>query len=310
MILLNNIIKTDKNYTYNILKSDLEFLKYEYNFLKIENIGKSTLGEDIKYIKLGNGNKRLFINASHHANEWMTSLIIMMFIEKYLYLYKNKRKQIYKGYNIEELWNRTSLYIVPMVNPDGVSLALKEKNIINNNYYKEIWKKYLNEIENWKANIRGVDLNLNYESGWEQAVKNKRKKGINKPGPKDYPGPNYFSEIEVKNIVKFTKLFNFDMTISLHSQGEEIYWSYLNKKIEKAYEIGKKFEKVSGYILTKPNYYSSFAGYKDWFIDTYNKPGYTIEIGKGEEGKSLKLENAKEIYNKLEEVFFVAIQEC
>ena len=105
-------------------------------------------------------------------------------------------------------------------------------------------------------------------------------------------------------------MFNFDMTISLHSQGQEIYWSYLNKKIERAYEIGKKMEKVSGYILTQPNYYSSFAGYKDWFIDKYEKPGYTIEIGKGEEGRSLPLEKAEEIYNELEEIFFVAIEEC
>ena len=105
-------------------------------------------------------------------------------------------------------------------------------------------------------------------------------------------------------------MFNFDMAISLHSQGQEIYWNYLNKKVQKAYEIGKKMEKVTGYILTEPNYYSSFAGYKDWFIDKYGKPGYTIEIGKGEEGKSLPLERAKEIYNELEEIFFVAIEEC
>ena len=100
------------------------------------------------------------------------------------------------------------------------------------------------------------------------------------------------------------------MTISLHSQGEEIYWNYLNKKIDRAYEIGKKMEKVSGYKLTEPSFYSSFAGYKDWFIQEYNKPGYTIEIGKGEEGKSLPLNMAEKIYNDIEEIFLVAIEEC
>lgn len=304
----NNIVKTDKNYTYDILKNDLQFLNYEYPLFKINNIGKSTLNENIIYIKLGEGNKKLFINASHHANEWMTSLITMMFIEKYLNLYKNKKN--YKGRNIEELWNRTSIYIVPMVNPDGVGLCLKDKKILNNELYKNVWEKYINNLDDWKANIRGVDLNLNYPAGWEQAVKNKAKKGIIAPGPRDYPGPNSVSEIETKNIMNFTQMFNFDMTISLHSQGQEIYWSYLNKKIERAYEIGKKMERVSGYLLTQPNYYSSFAGYKDWFIDKYGKPGYTIEIGKGEEGKSLPLERAEEIYNELEEIFFVAIEEC
>jgi len=299
------IIKKNKNYTYDILKNDLLFLNYEYPFFKINNIGKSTLGENIIYIKLGEGNKKLFINSSHHANEWMTSLIIMMFIEKYLYLYKNKK--IYKTYNIEELWNRTSLYIVPMVNPDGVNLCLREKRILNNLEYKNIWEKYKNKLEDWKANIRGVDINLNYPAGWEQAVINKRKKGINSLGPRDYPGPNAVSEIETKNMIHFSNLFNFDMTISLHSQGQEIY-GY--NKIEKAYEIGKKMERASGYLLTEPEYYSAFAGYKDWFIQEFNKPAFTIEIGKGEEGKSLPLKDAEKIYNEIEEIFFIALEEC
>ena len=111
-------------------------------------------------------------------------------------------------------------------------------------------------------------------------------------------------------MVNFTKLFNFDMTISLHSQGQEIYWNYLNYKVDNAYEIGKKLEKVSGYLLTKPDYYSSFAGYKDWFIENFKKPGYTIEIGKGEEGQPLPLEDADKIYEEVEEILLKAIEEC
>jgi len=39
---------------------------------------------------------------------------------------------------------------------------------------------------------------------------------------------------------------------------------------------------VSGYLLTEVPFNSSFAGYKDWFIQNYNRPGYTIEAGIGE----------------------------
>lgn len=152
----NKIIKINKEYNYDILKNDILFLNYEYPFFKINNIGESTLGEKIIYIKLGEGNKKLFINASHHANEWMTSLQTMLFIEKYLELYKNK--QIYKGYEINELWNKVSVFFVPMVNPDGVNLCLKNKKILNENKYKNIWEKYINNLDGWKANIRGVDL--------------------------------------------------------------------------------------------------------------------------------------------------------
>ncbi len=305
---MKRIIKTNQEYTYDRLKSDLLFLNYEYPLFLIKNLGKSTLEEEIYYLKIGEGNRKLCINASHHANEWITSLIIMLFIEKYLFLYQNK--QNYKGYNIEDLWRKTSLFVIPMVNPDGVNLCLKDKKIMTQEKYQEIWKPYSNQLWNWKANIRGVDLNLNYPTGWEQAVKNKKKIGISKAGPRDYPGPNAISEIETKNMIQITDLLKFDMTISLHSQGGEIYEGYFGKEDNRAYAIGKLFEKVSGYTLTKPNYNSSFAGYKDWFVDTYQKPGYTIEIGHGEEGNPLPLDKAEEIYKEVEEIFLVALENC
>lgn len=243
MIKINRVIKKQKKYTYEKLKSDLYFLKYIYPYFEIRSIGKSTLDEDIIYIKLGKGRKKLFINASHHANEWLTSLIIMMFIEKYLYLYRTK--QNFKGFNIRKLWENVSTYVVPMVNPDGVDLCLEDKRIINKEAYREIWGNHIKELKKWKANIRGVDLNLNYPAGWNKAVYNKIRKGIYIPGPRDYPGPNAVSEIETKDMIEFSKLMNFDITISLHSQGKEIYWNYLGYSVKKAYEIGKRFERVS-----------------------------------------------------------------
>ena len=46
-------------------------------------------------------------------------------------------------------------------------------------------------------------------------------------------------------------------------------------------EFGTQFANVSGYSLESTPYNSSFAGYKDWFIQNYNRPGYTIEVGLG-----------------------------
>jgi len=101
-------------------------------------------------------------------------------------------------------------------------------------------------------------------------------------------------------MVNFTKLYNFNLTISLHSQGEEIYQMY-------GEELGKKFAYASGYTLTTPDYNSSFAGYKDWFTQEYRKPGFTIEIGKGE--NPLPLSDIQNIYDQIEEIFFIAADE-
>lgn len=96
------------------------------------------------------------INAAHHANEWQTSLIIMLFVEEYLQ--KHEKKEKYKEYNTERLWDDVSLFIVPMVNPDGVNLCLKKQKTLKQERYQNIWKPYEKELEKWKANIRGESL--------------------------------------------------------------------------------------------------------------------------------------------------------
>lgn len=83
-------------------------------------------------------------------------------------------------------------------------------------------------------------------------------------------------------VYNFTLSHNFDLVIAYHTQGEEIYWNFQNINPPDAYFIGQEFAKSSGYLLTEVPYNSSFAGYKDWFILNYNKPGYTIEAGLGE----------------------------
>ena len=97
-------------------------------------------------------------------------------------------------------------------------------------------------------------------------------------------------------MVAMTRLVNPRLTLSYHSQGEVIYWKYLDIEPEGAEEIGRNFEQVSGYRLDDTPFASGFAGYKDWFILTYDRPGYTIEVGLGE--NPLPLSQFDSIYEK------------
>jgi g-D-glutamyl-meso-diaminopimelate peptidase len=134
----------------------------------------------------------------------------------------------------------------------------------------------------WKANIRGVDLNLQFPAGWEQAKQIKYDQGFTMPAPRDFVGYGPLTEPESLAIYNFTLKHNFRLILSYHSQGEIIYWQFQNYNPPQSQSIGELFSKVSGYSLEETPYNSSFAGYKDWFIQNYNKPGYTVEVGLGE----------------------------
>ncbi len=139
---LGFIIPTNISYSYSILQINLNTLKNLYPFLEIFSIGKSVLGNDLPVIKIGNGSKEVFYSASFHANEWITSPLLMKFLADYCYCYVNNLP-IY-GINSRNLYNSTTIYIMPMVNPDGVNLVTGEiisnsslyanTKLISNNY--------------------------------------------------------------------------------------------------------------------------------------------------------------------------------
>ena len=169
-------VPTDVNYTSQLTKEIIHSLAKEYPFVSVSSIGKSVMGNDIYALKCGYGEKKVFFNAAHHANEWITTPLLLKFMHSYLSAYDDNTYIC--GIDAKELFMNTTLVCVPLVNPDGVDLvngALDESSP----YYqkaKAICAKYdhIPFPRGWKANIDGVDLNLNYPSGWGNAKKIKK----------------------------------------------------------------------------------------------------------------------------------------
>lgn len=163
------IVQTNVLYSYNIMQNNLNSLKIVYPFLEINSIGKSFLGNEIPVVKIGSGNKEVFYSASFHANEWITSVLLMKFIENFCISYVTN-SDIY-GYSSKNIFNTCSIYLVPMVNPDGVNLVTGNipKDSVNYKNVKQIAYKYPNVSfpDGWKANIQGVDLNLQFPARLE-----------------------------------------------------------------------------------------------------------------------------------------------
>ena len=108
-------------------------------------------------------------------------------------------------------------------------------------------------------------------------------------------GVDPLCEPESIAMYNFTLNHQFALTLSYHTQGKVIYWKYLDYIPKRSYTIGQKLAEVSGYTLSLTPEESSYAGYKDWFIQAFNKPGYTVEAGVGI--NPLPLSQFNDIYN-------------
>ena len=71
-----SVVPTNISYSYEIMRFNIQSLTVVFPFLETGSIGKSVLGNDLSYVRLGYGPKEIFYNASHHANEWITSCLL------------------------------------------------------------------------------------------------------------------------------------------------------------------------------------------------------------------------------------------
>ncbi len=299
-----DVVQTNIDYTYEIMERDIRGLKVRYPFLQTGVAGKSVLGKNLYYIRLGKGTNEVFYNGGHHALEWITAPLLMKYLENFSKAYVDGTN--IKGYNPREIFNKSSITIIPMVNPDGVNLVLDGLSR-DNPYYSQLirWNNGSTSFSrNWEANIKGVDLNHNYNALFYEYKEVAENMGITGPGPRRYPGPSPESEPESKAVADFTRIHNFRLILAYHSQGKVIYWNFRNMAPPEAKQIAQQFARASGYMLDVPTGAASYSGYKDWFIQTYRRPGYTIEVGRGT--NPLPLSQFPQIYRDNEEILLLA----
>lgn len=315
-----------REYDYTELSADVRSIKEKYPFIEVSTAGVSTEGRNLYVLRLGKGGHQVFYNGAHHALEWITSLLLMQFVDDYARSYINGVRL--RGYSVRNLFAHSSIYIMPMVNPDGIERVLHygkpfsckskrlrklyksfescEKKEIPENvrrfraFFQKDWSLY----RQWQSNANGVDLNHNYNAGFSRGKEFEKKHGILGPGPTRYGGKFPESEPESRAVADFTRTHNFARVLALHSQGEEIFWNFDNLANSAAKNFAHRLGKVSGYTVASPEQMASVRGYKDWFIKEWRRPGYTIEVGKGK--NPLPLSQFQKIYNNILEMLMLS----
>lgn len=303
------LVPTDISYSSYLVRLICRGLVARYPFIKLETTGKSVMGRDLWAMTAGNGTNEIFINAGFHSNEWLNIPVVLKFFEEYLKAVS--RKRLLYGENAKELYNNTRLHLMPLVNPDGLDLvtgALREEEYYDNARNISSDFPFVPFPSGWKANIKGVDLNLQYPAEWEKAREIKFSQGFTKPSPIEYVGPAPLSEPEAIAVYNYTVNNDFKLILAYHSQGSIIYWRYLDFLPPESLRIGNILSEASGYPLETTPPDSSYAGYKDWFIKSYNRPGFTIETGLGV--NPLPITQFDKIYEENKYLIIYAIREA
>ena len=267
-----------------------------YPFCRTETIISTAFQRPISTLVIGTGPRKVLFTAAHHANEWITALVLLKYAEDLAEAIRTDG--ILFGQKARDMAEAVTIYMIPMVNPDGVDLVVGaiEPGNIQYDLAQRLAQDYpaIPFPNGWKANLLGVDLNLNYPAGWLQAREIKFSQGYTRPGPRDYVGRAPLDQLETKALAEFTEFLDPALVLAYHSQGKEIYWQFRDYSVPGAKELGEVMAKVSGYTLAEVPYESAFAGYKDWFIQNFRRPGYTIEVGSGV--NPLPLNQFPEIY--------------
>lgn len=279
-----------------------------YPFARTELLINTAFQRPVNTLVIGNGDRKVLFTASHHANEWITSYILLKFAEDFAEAIATGGRIL--DQDARALAQQVTIYMVPMVDPDGVDLVTGaiQPGSIQYEIARELAENYpqIPFPDGWKANLLGVDLNLQYPAGWLQAREIKFGQGYTKPGPRDYVGRAPLGQLESRALAGYTEYIDPALVLAFHSQGKEIYWQFMDIRVPGAEELGEKMAQASGYTLANVPYASGFAGYKDWFIQKFRRPGYTIEVGEGV--NPLPLSQFDEIYADNLPILVIAAQ--
>ncbi len=210
---------------------------------------------------------KIIVQASIHAREYITAYLTLKLIKDF-----------------ERKGKFGTVYFIPIVNPDGVKIALNKNPL-------------------YKANGRKVDLNTNFDARWGTGKSN-----ITNPASENYIGKEPFSESESRALRDFTLKVKPNFTISYHSKGEEIYYEFFQgqEELEKDFCLARKIAKLTSYKIVSTPY--SAGGYKDWCIEKLKIPSITIEVGNDKLTHPIKKGKLSNIYKKNKKVLIVAIK--
>jgi g-D-glutamyl-meso-diaminopimelate peptidase len=275
-----DVVKPVEKYSYEQMVKDLKKLASRYpGKLRLESAGTTLEGRDIPVAVLGDPGAphQVLLQGSVHAREHMTALLMMAQLE---YCLKHTSAPA-PGGTVGRCLEGVCLRILPMTNPDGVTISQTAKMTagLQAVYARDRALGFAglspsDYLTAWKANAAGVDVNRNFPAGWEALETTAG------PSASRYRGAQPGDQPETRALMEYTQKYDFEATVSYHAQGCALYWQYGDKE-----EVNRKSNDLALAVRACTQYTVLGAdgldagGYKDWAMDALGIPSVTVEIG-------------------------------
>ncbi|MBQ8174960.1 MAG: gamma-D-glutamyl-meso-diaminopimelate peptidase [Clostridia bacterium] len=274
-------------------------LREAHPMLFCGEIGKSTLGRPLRFFRIGRGKQAILYVGAHHGMEWVTSLVLFRFVDDLM-------KAISRRGMGNLLGKDRSLFVLPMLNPDGVEIELHGASAAGLLRDRILAQNGGNEdFTHWQANARGVDLNHNYDAGFGAYKEKEKEMGIFGGAPTRYSGPAPFSESESAAMRDFLLFTHPALTLTLHTQGEEIFYHKADPPVKGAENYGWMLATLTGYRLGQAKGAAAYGGMSDYIAEKLHLPAYTLECGLGK--NPLSCEAGEGIYRGLRRALFLSL---
>ena len=293
---MQRIVKSEV-YDYRAYRKTVDLICERYNSITPFTIGQSCAGRDIIALKLGKFKSFSLFAATFHGSEYITTNVLLYFIEDLCHALENNIAL--SGINIEKVLNTGGIIFVPLVNPDGCEISIHGAAAAGK-CAESLSRLCRGDFKHWNANLRGVDINHNFDADWHSLRTLERENGIYGPSPTRYGGRCPESEPETRALCELCRNTDIRHALALHSQGEVIYWGYNGYSTDKNRKMAEIMARTSGYALDVPQGLASGGGFKDWFVKEIARPAFTIELGKGK--NPLPIGNAASIYDTVREM--------
>ena len=264
-------------YTYDAMVEDMMLLQVGHeDIMTYEPLANTSQGRNVWLIKFGNleADKKILITASIHAREYMTSQLVMKMLEEYVCNYDIPMAD---GTTYRQYFDSACFYILPMINPDGVSISQFGIDGATQETTRD-WLRSINSrsgLTQIKANANGVDLNRNFPLGFGQDSGTSWAPGLCK-----YPGVAPFSEAETQVMGVLLNENDFVTCINYHSMGNVIYYGAATNSPEVAagcQNMANIVQSITGY--RKEYCGKAIGSFADYFGTVEAAPSVTIEIG-------------------------------